>query len=118
MKQSFDKLEAFQCSLNILTKLHCNVPDAYDKGQATAELQRLSKQWHRDKDYVIMTVVQMAQAEVDAQLRRMVQQIVEELQLPITEEKFRESWENLSEEEKMQLVDSTISLMEGMKEEG
>lgn len=55
---------------------------------------------------------------LDARLRHLVQQTMEKLQLPLTEEEFRENWENLSEEKKMELVDSTISLLKGMKKEG
>lgn len=118
MKQGFDKLEAFRCALNALTKLYCNELNAYDKGRAAAMLQQLSKQWHRDTNYVIMAVTQMAQSEVDTQLQCMVQQTLEGLEFPITEEEFRDSWKNLSNEEKMELVDSTISLLEGVKKEG
>lgn len=118
MKQGFDKLEAFRCSLNALTKLHCNEPDAYDKGRAAAMLQQLTKEWRCDENHVVMAVAQMAQSEIDARLRHLVQQTMEKLQLPLTEEEFRENWENLSEEKKMEFVDSTISLLKGMKKEG
>lgn len=118
MKQGFDKLEAFRCSLNALTTLYCNEPDAYDKGQAAAVLQQLTKEWHCDENHVVMAVAQMAQSEIDARLRHLVQQTMEKLQLPLTEEEFRENWEDLSEEKKMELVDSTISLLKEMKKEG
>ena len=118
MKQGFDKLEAFRCSLNALVKLYCNISDAYDKRKAEEVLQSLVKQWHRDENYVIMAITQKAQTTVDARLRYMVQQVVEKLQLPITQEEFRKKWENLSNEEKMELVDSTISFLQEIKKEG
>lgn len=118
MKQGFDKLEAFRCSLNALTKLYCNEPDAYDTGRAAAMLQQLTKEWRCDENHVVMMVAQMAKSAIDARLRHLVQQTVEKSQLPLTEGKFRENWENLSEQKKMELVDSTISLLQGMKKEG
>lgn len=118
MKQGFDKLEVFRCSLNALTELYCNVPDAYNKGQAAAMLQRFSKAWLRDEDYVIMAIAQEAQIVADARLQYMVQQVIEKLQLPTTEEEFRENWKNLSEKAKINLVNSTISLLSEMKKEG
>ena len=118
MKRDFDKLEAFRRSINALTKLHCNEPDAYDKGRAAAMLQQLTKEWRCDENHVVMAVAKMAQSEIDARLRHLVQQTMEKLQLPLTEEEFRENWENLSEEKKMGLVDGVIDLLIGMKKEG
>ena len=118
MKQRFDKLEAFRCSLNALTKLYCNEPDVYDTGRAAAMLQQLAKEWRCDENHVVMTVAQMAKSTIDARLRHLVQQTMEKSQLPLTEGGFRENWENLSEQKKMELVDSTISLLQGMKKEG
>lgn len=119
MKSEFDKTDkiaAFRCSINILTKLNCNVPDAYDEERAAEYLKQLSQHWHQDEDRVILTVAQMAQSQVDARLRHMVQQAIESLHLPITADDFRAKWNGFSREEKIGLVDEIISLVEGMKE--
>ena len=121
MKSGFDKTdksEIFRRSMNILAKLNCNVSDAYDEERAAEYLKQLSQHWHQDEGYVIMAVAQMAQSQVDAQLRYLAHKAVEKLQLPITEEEFRENWENLSKEKKMGLVDGVINLLIGMKKEG
>lgn len=117
MKQEFDKLEMFRDSLNILVKLNCHLSNYYTREQAATDLQRLSKQWKQDEDYVIMTIYQVALSQADAQLRYMVQQTVESLNLPITKSEFRDKWENLSHDKKIELVDSAISLLEEVKKE-
>lgn len=116
MKQGFDELDVFCCSLNVLAKLYCNITDAYDKEQAAAVLQRLTEKWHCDENHVIMVITQQAQTSADAQLRYLVQQTLDKFQLPITDAEFREGWKNLSNEDKIALVDSTISILTMMKE--
>lgn len=117
MKTEFDKLEAFRCSLNALTKLYCNVPNAFDREKAEATLQQITRKWHKDEDYVVAVTAQRAQSAADAQIRHMVQQAVEGLGLSITEETFKAHWEDLSNDEKMALADKIISILEEVKKE-
>lgn len=118
MKQDFDKLGMFRDSLNALVKLNCNLSDYYTREQAVTELQRLLKQWSRDEEYVILSIYQLAQSQVDARLMYMVQQAAEKLQVPFSVEEFYKNWENLSKEEKIELADSINSLLAEVKKEG
>lgn len=118
MKHSFDRLEIFRKSINALVKLNCNVPDAYDIEQAAVVLQQLAGKWHKDEDYVITTVSQMAQSVVDARLRFLMEKTVEKLELPITVEKFREMWGTLSKNEQIELANTAISHLQTLKLEG
>ena len=118
MKQDFDKLGMFRDSLNSLVKLNCNLSDYYTREQAATELQRLSKQWSRDEEYVILSIYQLAQSQVDARLRYMVQQAAEKLRLPFPVEEFYKKWGNLNKEEKIELADSINSLLTEVKKEG
>lgn len=115
MKQGFDKLNAFRRSLNVLAKLYCNKTDAYSEAGAEVELKKLMEQWHCSEDYVILSVYQMAQSVVDKQLRYMMQQMINKLQLPVKEEDFIRDWENFCQKEKRELVDNAISYLERMK---
>ena len=112
MKLGFDELEAFRRSLNILTTLHCNVPDAYDEDKAAAALRRFAKAWHRDEDFVARSIIQMARSEVDMRLRNLSQQAAEMLQLPVTAEEFGNNWSRLSDAEKNMLADELVSRLE------
>lgn len=118
MKQDFDKLKMFRDSLNALVKLNCNLSDYYTREQAAMELQRISKKWNRDEEYVVLSIYQMAQAQVEARLRYMVQQVAEKLQVTFSMEEFYKNWENLSQEEKIELADSINSLLTEVKKEG
>lgn len=118
MKQDFDKLGMFRDSLNALVKLNCNLSDYYTREQAITELQRLSKQWSWNEEYVILSIYQLAQSQVYARLRYMVQQAAEELDVPFSVEEFYKNWENLSKEEKIGLADSIYSLLAEVKKEG
>lgn len=117
MKQSFDKLELFRKSMNALVKLNCNVSDAYDTEQAAVILQQLMGKWHKDEDYVITTISQMAQSEADARLRFLMEKTAEKLKLPITTEKFREMWGTLSKNEQMELANTAILRLRTLKSE-
>lgn len=115
MKQRFDKLGVFRCSLNVLAKLYCNTPSAYSEAEAEAELRKLMEQWHCSEDHVIMAVHQMAQSAVDKRLRYLMQQTIDRLQLPVKDEDFIKDWEKSSQGEKKELVDNAISYLERMK---
>jgi len=115
MKQSFDKLELFRKSMNALVKLNCNVSDAYDTEQAAVILQRLVGKWHKNEDYVIATISQMAQSQADERLRLCMEKTAEKLRLPITTEKFRELWGTLSKNEQMELANTAISRLQILK---
>ena len=115
MKQEFDKLGVFRCSLNALAKLYCNTPDAYSEAEAKTELGKLMEQWHCNEDYVIAAVFQMAQSAVDKRLRYLMQQTISKLQLPVKNEDFIKDWEKSTQGEKRELVDNAISYLERMK---
>lgn len=112
-----DKLETFRRSLNALTFLNCNVRDHYDRDAAATELRKLSQAWHMSEDCVIETVAQMAQSDVDARFRFMMEQAAIKLNVPLTTEKFRELWGQLTKDEQIQLADTAIARMQSLKKE-
>ena len=111
MKQGFDKIDVFTKALNIQAKLYCNVDNAYSKTQAIVCLKQLAKSWRMDDDYVILTLVGAVQSEIDARLRYMVEQVTDSLQFPMEKGEFRQRWDNMSQEEKMKLVDCITALV-------
>lgn len=118
MKQSFDKLDIFCRSINALAKFHCNEQDAYDKGEAVAMLQQLTREWRCNETYAILTVAQLAQSDIDIQLCNLAYEVIYELQMQITKEEFIERWKNFRQEEKLKLVDTIILLLNEIKREG
>ena len=78
-------------------------------------LFRSAKSWRMDDDYVILTLVGAVQSEIDARLRYMVEQVTDSLQFPMEKGEFRQRWDNMSQEEKMKLVDCITALVESQK---
>lgn len=103
MKHDFHnskQLEQFRRALNGLTLAYCGVRDYYDLDAAAAELQRLSKAWRRSTNYVFMTIVEWAQSALDARLLYYMGKCAKALNVPISTEKLRGSWKNLTQDEK------------------
>ena len=114
MKQGFysKQVEQFRLALNGLILVYCGVRDYYDLEGAAAELQRLSKAWRRSTNYVFYTIMEEARAAADARLLYYMDKCAKVLNVPITTEKLRESWKNLTDDEKVKLADTALARMQ------
>lgn len=121
MKQDFHnskQIEQFRLALNSLVLAYCGVPDHYDLEAAAVELQELSKAWRKPTDYVFMTIVEEAQSALDARLINCMERSAKALNVPISTEKLRRSWKDLTRDEQIQLADTAIMRLQSMKREG